>query len=40
MTDCVSAELLLELSSAPELCVRLLCEELRAQSEQLLKAVD
>lgn len=34
------AELLLELSSAVELCVRLPCEAFRAQSEQLLQAVD
>lgn len=39
-TDHVTAVLLLELSSVVELCVRLLCEALRAQSEQLLQAVD
>lgn len=37
----MTAELLLELSSAPELSVRLLCcEALGSQSEQLLEAVD
>lgn len=40
LTDSVSAELLLQLSSALQGRVRLLCEELRAQSEQLLEAVD
>lgn len=36
----MTAELLLELSSAPELCVRLLREASGAQSEQLPKALD
>ena len=39
-SDRVAAELLLELSSAVELWVGLLCETFRAQSEQLLQAVD
>lgn len=39
-TDRVTAVLLLELSSVVELCVRLLREAFRAQSEQLLQAVD